>query len=68
MSTRYVNYVTDLLAQCSLHKNTIYYIGHQKRMLFLIHIIFCFKTNSFFFLVKSSHLMDTIKAIFVVTI
>ena len=29
---RYVNYVTDLLAQCSLYKNTIYYFQHQKRM------------------------------------
>ena len=64
-SVRYVNYVTDLLAQCSLYKSTIYYFQYQRRMLFLIFIIYCFKTNSFFFLVSSSNLMDTIKTIIV---
>ena len=60
---RYVNYVTALLAQCFLHKNTIYYFQYQKKkMKFLIFIVYCFKTNNFF-LVNSSNLMDTIKTI-----
>ena len=59
-SLRYVNYVTDLLAQCSLYKNTIYYFQYQKRMQYLIFFIYCFKTY-IFFLVNSSNLMDTTK-------
>ena len=47
-SVRYVNYVTDLLVQCSLNKNAIYYFQYQRRMYFLIFIIYCFKTNIFF--------------------
>ena len=31
-SVRYVNYVTDLLVQCSLYKNAIYYVQYQRRM------------------------------------
>ena len=31
-SVRYVNYVTDLLVQCSLYKNAIYYFKCQRRM------------------------------------
>ena len=63
-SVRYVNYVTDLLAQCSLYNNTIYYFQYQRRMLFLIFIIYCFNAI-IFFLVNSSNLMDTIKTIIV---
>ena len=61
-SVRYVNYVTNLLAQCSLYKNTIYYFQYQKRMQLLIFFIYSFKPN-IFFLVNSLNLMDTIKTI-----
>ena len=30
-SARYVNYVTDLLANCYLYKKTIYYFKYQRR-------------------------------------
>ena len=56
-SVRYVNHVTDLLALCSLYKNTIYYFQYQnKNTIFNIQSLY-------FFLVNSSNLMDTIKTI-----
>ena len=58
-------YITDLQAQCSLYKNTIYNFQYQRKMLFLKFINYCFKPFYFFFWVNSSNLMDTIKTIIV---
>ena len=60
-----MNYVTDLLAQYSLYKNTIYYFQYQKKnVVFNIHHLL-FQNQYFLFLANSSNFMDTIKTIIV---
>ena len=63
-SVSFVNYVTDLFAQCSLYKKTIYYSNTKKNAIFNIHHLL-FQNQYFFFLVNSSNLMDTNETIIV---